>query len=69
MSAHSTLNDRVDALNNRLDQLLELGQMLLLAVQEAAEAGVPGGLLAQLMGRVLDKFREAQAEYTKPGGR
>jgi hypothetical protein len=61
---------KLDGLSDRIDQLLELGQLLLLAVKEAAEVGVPGGVLAGLVGRVLEKFQEAAAEYAaKASGR
>jgi len=57
--------ERLDTLDRNISELLELGQLILLALQDAAQAGVPGGTLLSLIGKVIEKAREAQTFYDR----
>ena len=53
---------RLDQLDSSVASLLELGELLLQALQEAAQANVPSNVLLDLVQRVIGGFREARAD-------
>ena len=59
----NSLVQRLDALDRSVAELLELGQLILMALKEAAAAGVPSNVLLDLVGRVIGAAREAGAYY------
>ena len=61
-----TLDASVVALDTSVAQVLELGQLILLALHDAVAAGVPPSTLLGLIEKVLTKTQEAREYY---GGR